>query len=80
MLDRLEASGFISRVFDKSDRRIIRIVLTDMARSVQDKYNLVSDQMNEIFYKGFSQDEIIRFEEDLKRILENLYREEDSKC
>ncbi|HHV29522.1 MAG TPA: MarR family transcriptional regulator [Clostridium sp.] len=79
MLDRLEARGFLNRGFDKSDRRIIRIILTDMARSMKDKYNQVSEDMNKIFYKGFSSDEITQFEGYLQKILDNLYKEENNK-
>ena len=79
MLDRLEARGFLNRGFDKSDRRIIRIILTDMARSMKDKYNQVSEDMNKIFYKGFSSDEITQFEGYLQKILDNLYKEHSCK-
>ncbi|HEY8389749.1 MAG TPA: MarR family transcriptional regulator [Clostridia bacterium] len=79
MLDRLETRGFLKRLFDKADRRQIRIILTDMARALHDKYNQVSNDMNEIFYKGFSSEEIIEFEKNLKRILNNLYEAENQK-
>lgn len=79
MLDRLEARGFLKRVFDKADRRQIRIILTDMARSLEVKYNQVSDKMNEIFYMGFSSPEITRFEANLEKILNNLYAEEEKR-
>lgn len=36
------------------------------------KYDEVSDKMGELFYKGFSDEEIIRFEEMLERIRQNL--------
>ena len=72
MLDRMEQSGLIVRVFDKTDRRQIRISLTDKANSLYEAYENVSIKMAEIFYKGFSDDEIIEFENMLKRILKNL--------
>ncbi|NLY91384.1 MAG: MarR family transcriptional regulator [Firmicutes bacterium] len=78
MLDRLEVRGFLSRVIDKADRRQIRIILTDLARSLEDKYNQVSDRMNTIFYKGFTPSEITRFEANLEKILNNLYEEEEN--
>lgn len=73
MLDRLEKGDFVRREYDHTDRRQIRIGLTDRARSLQDKYNEVSDEMSEIFYRGFSDDEIRDFEGKLNRILQNLY-------
>lgn len=72
MLDRLEASGNIRRVFDPQDRRKINIRLTDEAKSLQDRYQEVSGHMNEIFYRGFTDGEIVQFENGLKRVLENL--------
>jgi len=47
-------------------------VLTDQARSLSGKYDKVSQEMNEIYYAGFSDDEIIAFENTLRRILKNL--------
>ncbi len=79
MLDRLETNGFLIRALDKSDRRQIRIILTNKARSMQDKYNQVSDDMSTIFYKGFSTEEIIKLEGNLQKILNNLYMEENKR-
>lgn len=72
MLDRMEASGFLNRTYDKQDRRLIKIVLTDKAKELNDKYNTVSDRMGELFYKGFTEEEITTFEETLERLLVNL--------
>jgi len=76
MLDRLEASGHIMRVFDRADRRTVKIKLTETAQGMKDKYNEVSARMNEIFYEGFQDDEIVAFEKSLSRILENLTKKE----
>ena len=72
MLDRMEQSNLIERVYDKSDRRQIRISLTPKARELNHLYNKVSSQMTEIFYKDFSTEEIEQFETYLTRILDNL--------
>ena len=79
MLDRLEERGFLSRVNDKENRRQIRIVLSGKAKSLEGKYNEVSDEMSEMFYRKFSDDEIRDFEAKLNRILENLNTEEKFK-
>ena len=78
MLDRLEKSGVLRRVPDSNDRRQIRIKLTDAAWALSSKYDLVSDQMVDIFYEGFSEDEIIAFESTLVRIIDNLTKKENS--
>ncbi len=72
MLDRMETSGLIERVADKENRRQVRIVLTENARALKEEYDNVSRQMNEIYYKGFADDEILQFEDYLRRILNNL--------
>lgn len=77
MLDRLEESRNIVRRFDPADRRVVRIQLTEKARSLQKKYDEVSAKMNEIFYGGFSDDEILDFEKTLGKILENLIKKEN---
>lgn len=78
MLDRLEKSGVLRRVPDSNDRRQIRIKLTDAAWALSSQYDLVSDQMVDIFYEGFSEDEIIAFESTLVRIIDNLTKKENS--
>lgn len=75
MLDRMEEKGFLERRFDKKDRRQVRIILSDNARELNDKYNRVSHAMNERFYRGFTDSEIEQFEETLERILRNLTQE-----
>jgi DNA-binding MarR family transcriptional regulator len=72
MLDRLEKSGHIQRVYDPNDRRTVKIMLTKTAKSMKNKYDEVSTRMNKIFYKGFKDKEIIAFENTLTRILDNL--------
>jgi len=72
MLDRMEKAGLIERNYDKVDRRQIRITLTKKARELSDKYDEVSRKMSEIFYKGFSNSEIVQFENYLRRIINNL--------
>ena len=79
MLDRLEAGGHIRRVSEPSDRRRINIALTETSRNLKSQYDEVSMRMNDIFYDGFRDDEIIRFEKSLARILNNLTRKEGSK-
>jgi DNA-binding MarR family transcriptional regulator len=79
MLDRMEESGLIVRIYDKTDRRQIRISLTDKANSLHGDYENVSMKMSEIFYKGFSDDEIISFENMLNTIVKNLTEPENEK-
>lgn len=78
MLDRMESAGLIFRERDGSDRRRVRIGLTEKARSLQERYDAVSERMNDVYYKGFSPEEITFFEDTLARVLNNLKEEEDN--
>lgn len=75
MLDRMEHMGLIVRKPDPKDRRNRLIALTEKAKSLQDDYTKISQQMNEIYYSGFTEKEIIQFESYLQRILNNLEKE-----
>ncbi len=75
MLDRMESIGLIVRKYDPKDRRNRLIALTEKAKSLQDDYNRISQQMNKIYYTGFTETEIVQFESYLQRILNNLEKE-----
>ena len=72
MLDRMEQSGLIVRSPSPSDRRALLIHLTDKAKSLQQDYDRISQQMNELYYLGFTEAEILQFEGYLSRVLNNL--------
>ena len=76
MLDRMESANLIMRISDQADKRQIRISLTETAHKLSDEYNKVSHEMSEIYYAGFSYDEIVAFENTLRRILKNLNEKE----
>ena len=77
MLDRMEQSELIVRIFDKTDRRQIRISLTEKAESLRGEYDSVSAKMSEIFYKDFNDDDIRKFENMLEKIIRNLTEAEN---
>ncbi len=72
MLDRMEQSGLIRREASPTDRRALLIRLTDKAKALQQDYDRISQQMNELYYLGFSEDEVRQFEGYLQRVLDNL--------
>lgn len=76
MLDRMESNGFLIRSYDKADRRQTRILLTEKAKSLNIKYENVTNVMIQLFYKNFTEDEIKTFEHLLERILDNLHESE----
>ena len=72
MLDRMEAAGLIYRDRGDKDRRKILIFLTDNARSLEKGYNEVTEEIENIYYKGFSEEEIDQCEKYLQRIFHNV--------
>ena len=76
MLDRLETSGLVARAANPTDRRQVLIGLTPAGQALRGAYEQVSEEMNARFYQGFSDDEILAFENALTRILTNLTRKE----
>ena len=78
MLDRLEAMGYVRRQRSDSDRRQILIFRTAKDRALERKYVELSEEMTELWYEGFAETEINRFETSLQKILDNLVAYEGS--
>jgi DNA-binding MarR family transcriptional regulator len=72
MLDRLEQMGYVRRQRSRKDRRKILICRTKKDKAMESKYVEVSQELTRLFYKGFSETQIDRFEQDLQQILDNL--------
>jgi DNA-binding MarR family transcriptional regulator len=72
MLDRLETMGYVRRQRSDRDRRQILIYRTEKDRATEMQYVQLSEQMVEIWYRGFTDAEADRFEAYLQRILDNL--------
>ena len=64
--------GIVDRNINPQNRRQTIVSLTEYAKSLQVKYEAVSQQMNTLFYHGFSVKEQKQFEQYLARILETL--------
>ena len=54
------------------DKRKTLLYLTDKAHELKQDYDSVSLRMGQIYYQGFSEEEIVRFEGYLDRISRNL--------
>ena len=72
MLDRLETMGYLRRERSGRDRRRTLIFRTLKDRALEKRYVEVSESMNELWYEGFSPDDIRAFEAYLRRILDNV--------
>ena len=78
MLARMEGSGLITRTADVCDRRQSIVTLTEKARCLRGDYDRISEGMNDLFYGGFTPDEIDAFEQALRKVVRNLKAAEAS--
>lgn len=72
VVDGMVNKGILERNINPGNRRQTIISLTDYAKSLKERYEIVSQQMNTLFYRGFSEKEQQLFEQYLARILETL--------
>lgn len=77
ILSRLERDGYIKRESAEGDGRSVIISRTGKDSFFEDKVPFVSDRMNEIFYKGFTSEEISQVDSFLERILINCKQAEE---
>lgn len=70
--------GIVERTVNPDNRRQTIISLTEYAKSLQEKYEYVSQQMNTLFYQGFSNKEMKEFEDFLERIVNTLTQFENN--
>ena len=76
MLDRMENAGLVRRSRSACDRRVVRVFLGPKAQLCREQYTAVSEKMTGIYFRGFTEEEIVSFENTLLRVLENV-READ---
>jgi DNA-binding MarR family transcriptional regulator len=72
MLDRMAAENLIERTSSNTDRRRTLIHLTEKTKMLHRKYQEVSKEMTELFYRDFTTNEIDEFEGFLSQLLNNL--------
>ena len=78
IVDGMVQKGILARNINPANRRQTIISLTEYAKALQEKYEQVSQQMNHLFYQGFSDKEREEFEGYLARILDTLTQFEDN--
>ncbi len=72
VIDGMVSKGIVERNVNPHNRRQAIVSLTEYAKSLQERYETVSQQMNALFYQGFSEEEQGQLERYLARILKNL--------
>ncbi len=78
VVDGMVQKGILEREINPDNRRQTIISLTEYARTLQEEYEQVSQKMNHLFYRGFSEEERMDFEGYLARILDTLTQLEDN--
>ena len=73
-LDRLEEMGLIRREEHPGSRRSYLVRLTDAGREKAAQVQRGFDKVDELLCQGFTQEELDRIQEDLKRLRANLDR------
>ena len=79
MLDRMEKADLLKRVPHETDRRTIRLILTEKGKELQHRSEYLSGRMTENYYKGFTEKEVEQFEGYLVRVLSNLQTVEENR-
>ena len=77
MLEKMEKNNLIRRIIDENDKRKSLVILTDYAKSLKKSFDEISDEMLKKVYKGFSEEEIDKYEGYLHRIIRNLEEKEE---
>ena len=77
MVKKLEAQGLVTIQPCTQDKRRKYISLTDLGWAQKEIGDRVSKELGEIFYQGFSDQEIREFEEYQERIISNLNAKEN---
>ena len=72
MLEKMGKNNLIRKITDENDKRKSLVILTDYAKSLKKPFDEISDEMLKKVYKGFSEEEIDKYEEYLHRIIKNL--------
>ena len=76
MLERMEEKNLLTRKGYPSDKRKSLIFLTDYANSLKNEYDEISDKMNEISFKGISEEEKLAVEVTLEKVFYNFEKAE----
>lgn len=72
MLARMDEQGLIAIEESPTDKRSVTISLTPAAETLRAEYDNVTRKIENIYYQGFTDEEVEQFESYLKRVLDNL--------
>lgn len=72
LVNKLTALGYVEKVAGQQDRRVTFVRLTPQGLGLQRKFDLISAQVHETAYRGFSPEEKEQFLSLLKRMNQNF--------
>ena len=72
MIDVLETKGYIRREKDESNRRILKVFLTEEGRKKADIAKPLKDRMNAAQYKNMTDEEILTLINLLRKVRKNI--------
>ncbi len=73
---RMEKNGLIIREEDKIDHRVMHLTISDKGKRNMESLKKAFSKVDNMMFSGFLEDEIVRLDEYLTRICENLSTEE----
>ncbi len=71
-IKRLEKSGFVKKISDKNDTRIIHLYPTEKAKAVLDNIKKSMDELEAVIIKGMDSDTALHFAHYLQNAIDNL--------
>lgn len=70
--DRLMKEAYVERVYDDTDRRIIRLAITEQGESILDKAQKTGQKMREDIFSVLTEEEIQQYLAIQQKLLNNL--------
>lgn len=77
MLKRMRDEGYLKIEHPSGNERTKLVYILEQSKEIESSFEKLAKEMNSIFYKGFEDNNITRFEEDLERVLHNLKEYKD---
>ena len=73
MINRLVRLGYLTKEDCTVDKRITYVIATEKALDFQKKFEMISNELLDQVYQGFSEEEKIEFTRSMLKALRNLY-------
>ena len=77
MLKRMRDEGYLKIEHPPSNERTKLVYVLQQSKLIESSLQKLSEEMNSIYYKDFTNEEITEFEKNLERVLHNLVEHKD---